>query len=101
MIILGNFFVGLAKVVNMILILYLWIILARALSSWFRPNPYHPLMRLLYQLTDPVLSRIRRIVPLQFGGLDFSPIIVLLAIMFLQEFLVKSLFQLGVMLASS
>lgn len=99
-IILGNLLVGLAKVLNVVLFLYLWIILARAIVSWFQPNPSHPAVRFLYQVTEPVLGRIRRILPIQFGGLDFSPIIVFLAILFLQEFLVKSLLQIGVKLAS-
>lgn len=95
MILLGNFLIGLAKVLNVVLVLYLWIILARAIVSWFQPSPYHPVVRFLYRATEPVLGRVRRLLPLQFGGLDFTPIIVLLAIFFLQEFLVKSLLQIG------
>lgn len=101
MLLLGNFLVGLAKILELVLKLYLWVILARAILSWFRPSPYHPVVRFLYRITDPLFDRIRRFLPLQFGGLDFSPILVFLAILFLQEFLVKSLYQIGGILSAS
>ncbi|MBA2879932.1 YggT family protein [Desulfosalsimonas propionicica] len=77
---------------------YMWIIIAQAVLSWVNPDPYNPIVRIIRQVTDPVLFQIRRRIPTVFGGIDFSPIIVLLGIIFLQEFLVKSLFQLGRMM---
>ncbi|MFO7861475.1 MAG: YggT family protein [Desulfosalsimonas sp.] len=80
------------------LTVYMWVIIAQAVLSWVNPDPYNPIVRIIRQVTDPVLFQIRRRIPTVFGGIDFSPIIVLLGIIFLQEFLVKSLFQLGRMM---
>ena len=91
MFILGNLVGALATVINYVLMIYMWIIIARAVISWVNPDPYNPIVRFLYSITDPVLLAIRRRLPLSFGGIDFSPILVILAIIFLQRFLVASL----------
>jgi len=98
MLIFGNFLVGLATVLQIVLTVYMWIIIAQAVLSWVNPDPYNPIVRIIRQVTDPVLFQSRRRIPTVFGGIDFSPVIVLLGIIFLQEFLVKSLFQLGRMM---
>jgi YggT family protein len=69
----------------------MWVIIARAILSWVSPDPYNPIVRFLYNVTEPVLYAIRRRVPVFFGGIDFSPMIVILAIYFLDSFLVPSL----------
>jgi YggT family protein len=69
----------------------MWIVIARALISWVNPDPYNPIVRFLYSATEPLLYRVRRSLPIFFGGIDFSPLIVLVAIYFLQAFLVQSL----------
>ncbi len=91
MFILGNFFYALAVVIDYALTLYMWIIVARAILSWVSPDPYNPIVRFIHNITEPVLYRIRSWIPVNFGGIDVSPIIVLLAIVFLQKFLVGSL----------
>jgi len=91
MFVVGNLLVALASVIGIVLNLYMWIIIARAVISWVSPDPYNPIVRFLYRITDPVLLAIRRRLPLSFGGIDFSPILVILAIIFLQKFLVDSL----------
>jgi YggT family protein len=88
-----NLIVAVAKVVNLVLTIYLWIIIARALVSWVNPDPYNPIVRFLYRATEPVLAPVRRLIPFQTGGIDLSPLIVLLIIYFLQEFLVQTLIQ--------
>ena len=75
--------------------IYMWVIIIRALLSWVNPDPYNPIVQFLYSITEPVLYRIRQLVPMTGIGIDFSPIIVLLAIVFLQGFLVESLAALG------
>lgn len=95
MFILGNLLAALASVIGLVLNLYMWIIIARAVISWVNPDPYNPIVRFLYSITDPVLLAIRRRLPLSFGGIDFSPIVVLLVIIFLQRFLVASLHDLA------
>jgi len=91
MFILSNFLNALATVIDVALNLYMWIIIIRALVSWVNPDPYNPIVRFLYGITEPVLYRIRRLIPVQFSGIDLSPIVVILAIMFLRSFLVPTL----------
>ena len=95
MFVLGNLLTALASVIGLILNLYMWVIIARAVISWVNPDPYNPIVRFLYSVTDPVLLALRRRLPLYFGGIDFSPIIVILVIMFLQRFVVASLHDLA------
>jgi YggT family protein len=95
MFVLGNLLVALASVIGLVLNLYMWVIIARAVISWVNPDPYNPIVRFLYSITDPVLLAIRRRLPLSFGGIDFSPIVVILVIIFLQRFLVASLHDLA------
>ncbi len=91
MFIFSNFVGAVASVLQLILTLYMWIIIARALISWVNPDPYNPIVRFLYNATEPLLYRVRRALPVFAGGLDLSPLIVLVAIYFLQMFLVQSL----------
>lgn len=91
MIIFSNLLTAMASVLQLILTLYMWIVIARALISWVNPDPYNPIVRFLYNATEPLLYRIRRSLPIFAGGIDFSPIIVILVIYFLQAFLVQSL----------
>jgi len=94
MFILSHFLKALADVLNMALSLYMWIIIIRALLSWVNPDPYNPIVRFLYGITEPVLSRIRRVLP-PFGGIDLSPLVAILAIVFLKEFLIPVLYDLA------
>jgi YggT family protein len=73
----------------------MWIVIARAILSWVNPDPYNPIVRFIHNVTEPVLYQIRKRIPLNFGGIDFSPIIVLLAVIFLQQFVVASLVELA------
>ena len=95
MFVLSNFLVAIARILDIGLSLYMWIIIARAVISWVNPDPYNPIVRFLHSATEPVLFRIRRRIPINMGGIDFTPILVILAIIFLQAFLVQSLIQLA------
>jgi YggT family protein len=92
---LGNLLGALAYILNLALTIYLWLIIARALLSWVNPDPYNPIVRFLYNVTEPVLGWVRSRVPLVFGGLDLSPLLVLLVIIFLQRFLISTLVDLA------
>jgi YggT family protein len=92
---LGNLIDSLAYILNMALTIYMWLIIARALLTWVNPDPYNPIVRFLYNITEPVLEWVRSRVPVVFGGLDLSPLLVLLGIVFLQRFLVATLFDLA------
>lgn len=82
------------QVLQAILSIYFWIVIARALISWVNPDPYNPIVRFLHTATDPVLFRMRRILPLQFGGMDFSPIALLILISVLQNILAQIQYKL-------
>jgi len=93
--ILANLVEALASALGALLQIYMWIIIARAVISWVNPDPYNPIVRFLYSVTEPVLYRVRRALPFYAGGIDFSPIIVFVAIYFLELFLVRSLYDLA------
>jgi YggT family protein len=90
MYIIGNFLNALAAVIDIALGAYIWIILGRVIISWVNADPYNPIVRFLYGATDPVLDPIRRRLPIM-GGLDLSPMLLILAIIFLRQFLVPTL----------
>ena len=100
MFVLANFLIAVGKVLNVGLTIYMWLIIGRAIISWVNPDPYNAIVRFLHSTTEPILYFIRRKLPISFSGLDFSPIIVILAIIFIQNFLVNSLFQFAVQLGA-
>ena len=84
--------VALAEIVHYILWLYMWVIIIRALISWVNPDPWNPIVRFLYQVTEPVLRPIRALVPpRKLGGLDLSPMIAILLLVFLKNGIYYSL----------
>ena len=90
--ILSTLFTAIANILNIIVTVYTWIIIAAALVSWVRPDPSSPVVQLLYRLTEPVYSFIRRYIKTNFNGIDFAPLIVLLALQCLSQFLIRLLF---------
>ncbi len=98
MYVLSNLVLALAKVLQLALGVYFWIIIARAILSWVSPDPYNPIVRFLYRVTEPVLRPIRHRLPTVGMGLDLSPVVVLLAIKFVEWFLVDSLREFGLSL---
>lgn len=95
MFVLSNLIIALAKIIDIVLTLYMWIIIIRALISWVNPDPYNQIVIFLYRVTEPVLGPIRRKLPMGNMGIDFSPVIVLLIIIFLKYFLVETMIQLA------
>jgi YggT family protein len=94
MFVAGNALEGLAKVLELALQLYMWIIIARALVSWVNPDPWNPIVQFLDRATEPVLAPIRR--RLGWGmGIDLSPLVAILIIYFLQYALVGSLYEMA------
>jgi YggT family protein len=86
---------GLASILQLGLNIYILIVIVRALISWVNPSPHNQVVQFLSRVTDPVLYQIRRRIPVFFGGIDLSPIILILSLIFLNEFLVGSLKALG------
>jgi YggT family protein len=91
---LANLLSALAQLLGLVLQVYMWIVIIRAIISWVNPDPYHPIVQFLYRSTEPVLRPIRRVLPAAWG-IDFSPLVVILAIIFLDQFLVASLRELA------
>jgi len=98
MFVLANFFKALASILDIGLTVYMWMVIARAVVSWVNPDPYNPIIVFLRRSTDPVLLPIQRKFPFREMGIDFSPFIALLGIIFLQKFLVNTLYQLALRL---
>jgi YggT family protein len=93
--VVGNLVEALAALLHLVLNIYIWVLIARAIISWVNPDPYNPIVRFLYRITEPVLRPVRNLLPLQGLGLDLSPMIVLLIIYVLDRFLVSSLLDLA------
>ncbi len=98
MFIIAYFLQATATVLHYVLYTYMLIVIARAVLSWVSPDPYNPIVRFLHNVTDPVLYRIRRVLPLAAGSIDFTPMILILALVFLDQFVVPSLMRLAFML---
>ena len=91
MFVFGNFLTAIATILDYILTIANWLIIIRALISWVSPDPYNPIVRLLYKATEPILAPFRRLTPLYTIGIDISPIFALVFIWFLKLFVVRSL----------
>ncbi|NCO53038.1 MAG: YggT family protein [Deltaproteobacteria bacterium] len=88
-------FISLARLVDLVFNIYMFIVIARALISWVSPDPYNPIVRFLHSATDPVLYRLRRLLPFSTGGIDFSPMILIFLLYLVQGLLVNLLFSLA------
>jgi YggT family protein len=86
-----NLVIWIANVLAGILSLYFWIVIIAAIMSWIEPNPYNPIVRFLYAVTEPVFDFVREHLPVVFAGIDFSPILVIIGIQFLQQYLIPTL----------
>ena len=94
-----NLLMAVARILDIALSAYMWILIIRAVLTWVSPDPYNPIVRALYSITEPVLSSLRRRFPLMAGSIDFSPMVAILVILFLQYFLVRTLFDLAARLS--
>jgi YggT family protein len=95
MFVFGNIILGIAEVLDWILVISMWTIAIRALLSWVNPDPYNTIVRVLTRLTEPVLRPIRKLVPPYKIGIDLSPVIAFLVIIFLRLALVNTLYRIG------
>lgn len=86
--------IAIASAINTLFQIFIFLIFARVIMSWVRPNPYHPtwgpIIRVIFQLTDPIMEPVRRLLP-PMGGLDFSPIIVLFGLDLLRRLVLSLL----------
>jgi YggT family protein len=91
MFVMGNFLGAVARLLDLVLWAYMWVIIVRALLSWVNPDPWNPIVQFVTRITEPVLAPIRRRVPSWRVGIDLSPVVAILAIYFIQWFFVGTL----------
>ncbi|SPF37475.1 conserved hypothetical protein [Syntrophobacter sp. SbD1] len=97
--ILAYFLKALADVLHIVLYTYMLIVIARAILSWVSPDPYNPIVRFLYNATEPALFRIRRLLPFDLGGIDITPMLLILAVIFLDRFIPPTLYTMAAYLS--
>lgn len=95
MFVFGDLLISIATILDYLLGLYKWVVIIAALMSWVNPDPYNPIVRFLHAVTEPVFRPIRRLVGSRLGPIDISPIVVILVIIFLQSFLVRTVIKIG------
>jgi YggT family protein len=77
-----------------VITLYKWVIIISALLSWVQPDPYNPIVQMIYRLTEPAYVFVRRFIPTVIGGMDLSPLVLIFGLQFLEIFL-GSLFRIA------
>jgi YggT family protein len=95
MFVASNFALAVARLLELVINAYIWIIIARAIISWVNPDPSNPVVRFLYRATEPVLRTVRYRLPTLASGLDLSPLVVILVLYFIDWFLVSTLRELA------
>jgi len=95
MIVLSTLIEAIAQLLHMVISIYIWVIIIAALISWVKPDPYNPIVQTLYRLTEPAYAVVRKYIPTVIGGIDLSPIIIILGLQFFDLFIVKILFQMA------
>jgi YggT family protein len=91
-----NLVITVAQLLQTVLQLYLWVVIASAVLSWVEPNPYNPIVRFIYSVTEPVFDWVRRRIPVFFGGIDFSPMLVIFGIWFIQSYFIPTFARIAV-----
>lgn len=91
----SNFIIVALNLIGQLLNIYLWIVIIAAVLTWIEPNPYNPIVRFLYGVTEPVFDFVRQHLPVFFGGFDFSPIVVILVIEFIQAYFIPTFARLA------
>ncbi|NPA55368.1 MAG: YggT family protein [Epsilonproteobacteria bacterium] len=95
MVVFSTLLVAIANILHMVVNLYIWVVIIAALITWVQPDPYNPIVQILYRLTEPVYAMIRRFIPTNFGGFDIAPLILILGLQFFDLFFVNLLFKLA------
>lgn len=95
MIVLATLIEAFATILHTLINIYIWVVIIAALITFVRPDPYNPIVQILFRLTNPVYAFIRKLVPTLIGGIDLAPLIVILTLQFIDLFAVKLLFALA------
>jgi len=100
MFIFANLLLAIGNILDIVLTLYMWTVIVSAIISWVNPDPYNPLVKFLRAVTEPVYRPIRSIIGYRLGIIDISPMVVILAIIFVKYFFIRSLIELAYKLKS-
>jgi len=95
MIVITTLISSIASILHTTINIYIWVIIISSLITWVRPDPHNPIVQLLARLTNPAYVFVQRFIPTIIGGIDLSPIIIILALQFFDLFAVKLLFVLA------
>ncbi len=95
MIVIGTLLQALAQILHMVINIYIWVVIIAALITWVRPDPYNPIVQTLYRLTEPAYALVRRYIPTVIGGIDLAPLIIIIALQFIDLFFVRLLMNLA------
>ncbi len=93
--VIGTLLQALAQILHMIINIYIWVVIIAALITWVRPDPYNPIVQTLYRLTEPAYALVRRYIPTVIGGIDLAPLIIIIALQFIDLFFVRLLMNLA------
>jgi YggT family protein len=88
------FIIKILQFISWVLGAYMWVVIAAAVVTWVSPDPSNPIVRFLFGVTEPVLYRIRRLIPTNFGGIDIAPMLLIFAILFVQHVVISGLLSL-------
>lgn len=80
---------GLGGIVHSLLSIYIWIVIIGSLLTWVRPDPYNPIVQIIYRLTEPAYRLVRRMMPTVFNGLDLAPLIIIILLQVIDVILVN------------
>ena len=86
---MSGILLGLGNIVHSLLTVYIWLVIIGALLSWVRPDPYNPIVQIIYRLTEPAYRAIRRMMPTVFNGIDMAPIILIVGLNVIDVILVN------------
>lgn len=96
MIVLSTFLSAVANILHMVITAYIWVLIVAALISWIQPNPFNPIVQLLYKLTAPVYALVRKTrIPTVFGGIDLAPLLLIFALEFIDMFFIGLLHEIA------
>jgi len=86
---IGNIIVGLGGILHNLVSVYIWVIIIASLLTWVRPDPSNPIVQILYRVTEPAYSLVRRYIPSVYNGIDLSPLIIIIALQVIDVILIS------------
>ncbi|WP_345971490.1 YggT family protein [Sulfurimonas sp. HSL-1656] len=91
----GSIIAGLGGIVHTLINVYIWVVIIAALLTWVRPDPTNPIVQVLYRLTEPAYSLLRRYVPTVFNGIDLAPLIIIIGLQVIDVIFVRLVYALA------